>query len=103
MKRAADHDKYLGIIHSIAQAEALEKQDKQKEENKTVREPTCLNCSKRKTCKKFNGKMTYSGTYSIGGDTKQNICDKWSEKKDFKNDPKKTKNLLKQFSKLNVR
>jgi hypothetical protein len=99
MKRAADHEKYVGIIHSIAQAEELEKKDKQKEENKTTKESTCLNCSKRKSCRKFNGKMTYNGTYSIGGDSRQTACDKWSETKNISTDTKKIKSLLKQFKK----
>jgi len=99
MKRAADHDRYLGIIHSIAQAEELQERDKRKEENKPAKERTCLNCSKRKNCRKLNGKMIFDGTYSIGGDTKTTKCEKWGERKDISNDPKRIKSLLKQFSK----
>lgn len=99
MKRAADHDRYVGIMHSIAKAEEFQKKDEGKEENKQEKERTCLNCSKRKSCRKFNGKMSYNGTYSIGGDSRQTTCDKWSEGKKSTTNPKKIKSLLKQFSK----
>ncbi|MDD5649392.1 MAG: hypothetical protein PHF86_03095 [Candidatus Nanoarchaeia archaeon] len=101
MKRAADHDKYIGIIHSIARAEELQEKDKRKSENKPDIKQTCFNCSKKKTCKKFMGKLTYDGAYSIGGDIHNKACNKWEQIKNKQNDPKKIKSLLKQYSKLN--
>lgn len=104
MKRAADHEKFVGIMHSIARVEEMEARDKRKEEKKTEVTPTCFNCEKRKECKKFNGKITFDGVYSVGGDISNNeVCDKWSQKKDEVNDPKKVKSLLKKFKKLNNR
>lgn len=100
-KRAADHDKYLGIMHSIAQAQELDEKDKRKEENKEPIEKTCFNCGKKKTCKKFSGKLIFDGSYSAGGDITTGICDRWEHVKNKTNDPKKIKSLLKQFSKKN--
>lgn len=100
MKRAADHDKYLGIIHSIAQAEELQEKDKRKEEHKPEIKQTCFNCGTKKNCKKFSGKLTYDGSYSVGGDTHTGTCDKWCPVKNNPSDPKKVKSLLKQFSRL---
>ncbi|MDD5650461.1 MAG: hypothetical protein PHF86_08615 [Candidatus Nanoarchaeia archaeon] len=99
-KRAADHERYLGVIHSIARAEELEEKDKRKELNKPEIKKTCFNCEKKKNCRKFSGKLTYDGSYSIGGDTHSEACDKWEQVKNIANDPKKVKSLLKQFSKL---
>ena len=100
MKRAADHEKYLGIMNSICQAEELQEKDKRKEEHRPPEKKTCFNCGKKKSCKKFNGKITYDGSYSVGGDTHNEACDKWETIKNKLNDPKKIKSLLKQFSKL---
>lgn len=100
MKRAADHDKYLGIMNSICQAEELQEKDKQKEENKPPLIKTCFNCGKKKSCKKFNGKLSFNGSYSIGGNSHNESCDHWCDtKKKAANDPKQVKSLLKQFSK----
>jgi hypothetical protein len=100
-KRAADHERFVGIMHSIARAEEMQQRDKLKEEHKppVQEERNCLNCERKKSCRQFNGKTSISGTYSIGGDVKITACDKWKERKDRVGDPKKIKSLLKQFSK----
>jgi excinuclease UvrABC ATPase subunit len=100
-KRAADHDKFVGIMKSLAQAEDLQKKDKEKEEHKpAVEEKTCFTCERKKACKTFNGKMTVSGVYSMGGDMKVSTCEKWKERRNNPSDPKKIKSLLKQFCKV---
>jgi len=104
MKRAADHEKFVGIMKSLARAQDLQNRDQMKEENKPRDEPTCFNCDKKKSCRKFSGKLIVNGTYSVGGDDLQyKACDKWVDKKDRVNDPKVIKNLLKQFSKKGLR
>jgi hypothetical protein len=102
MKRAADHERYLGTIKSLARAEELQQRDKAKNQNKEPEkeEQTCLNCDKKKSCKVFNGKMTVEGVYSIGGEATVKTCDKWKERKDNPSNPKKIKSLMKQFSKM---
>jgi hypothetical protein len=101
-KRAADHDKYLGIMKSIAQAEEMQNIDKAKAEGKTAKEvvKTCQNCDLKKSCRKFSGRLSTNGTYSIGGDSTVSTCDKWRQRKEIANDPKKIKSLLKQFKRM---
>jgi len=102
-RRSIDHDRFLRTVQSLAQAEDLDRKDRLKKENKKPEEkkPTCFNCERRKGCKTIEGKMTYNGTYSIGGDSATSTCDKWMQRKDLVNDEKKIKSLLKQFKKLN--
>jgi len=101
MKRAADHDRYVGIMKSIARAEELQQKDNKKEKNEPIKEEqSCFNCERKKSCKQFNGKMIFQGTYSIGGEVKTSSCSNWKERKSKSNDPKQIKSLLKKFSKL---
>lgn len=101
-KRAADHDKFVGIMKSVAQAEEFANIDRAKSQGKTAKEivQTCMNCDLKRNCRKFSGKLTTDGTYSIGGDSSVKTCEKWKQRKELSNDPKKIKSLLKQFSKL---
>jgi hypothetical protein len=101
-KRAADHEKYLGIMKGIAQAEEYQNIENAKTQGKTAKEviKTCQNCDLKKSCRKFSGKLTTQGVYSIGGDSTISVCDKWRQRKELANDPKKIKSLLKQFKRM---
>jgi hypothetical protein len=101
-KRSIDHERYLGKIQSMARAEDMQNKDRLKEENNKIvkEERTCLTCGSKHSCKKFNGKTSTTGVYSVGGDVDISSCKNWKERKDKLNDPKKIKSLLKQFSNL---
>jgi hypothetical protein len=100
-KRAMDHDKWLGKIHTIARAEDI---DKQRDEYVAPKEERkCTNCDHMKTCKTFNGKMAFSGTFSFGGDAAANsICIKWrhQNKVNKVKNQSEIKSLMKQFKKI---
>lgn len=101
-KRAIDHDRFVGKMNSMARAEEMDKRDQRKEDLKPkIEEKSCMTCDKKRSCKTLNGKINVSGVYSIGGEAKVSTCNQWKARKDNPNDPKKIKNLLKQFTKAN--
>jgi len=98
-KRAQEHDKWLGILHSAARAEELDRKDKkdyvpEKEDKK------CTTCGLAKNCRRLKGKTSYSGSYSIGGDSDIATCEKWTSGKkaiNMKKQASEIKGLMKQF------
>lgn len=100
-KRAVDHEKFVGIMKSVAHAEEMQQKDNRKEINKpSIEERTCFTCDKKRSCKVFNVKTSTSGVYSIGGDVKVSSCEKWAKRRDNPSDPKQIKSLLKHFKGL---
>ena len=102
-KRAQEHDKWLGILHSAARAEELDRKDSkdyvpEKEDKK------CTNCNTAVNCKRLKAKTSYSGSYSIGGDSDIVTCEKWTQKKskNVQKQANEIKGLMKQF-KRNLR
>ena len=102
--RAIDHEKFLGTMKSVARAQDMQNNEQLKKENKIVpEEKTCMTCDKKRSCKVFNGRMSTTGVYSVGGDVVVSSCGKWAERRDKPSDPKKIKSLLKQFSNLRLK
>jgi hypothetical protein len=96
-KRAVDHEKFLRNIQTIAKAEEFDRKDKETYVPK-VEEKKCTTCGSSRTCKKYRGKMSFEGTYSVGGDSDTMTCDKWMpKKKDSVKKASEIKGLMKQF------
>jgi hypothetical protein len=96
--RHTDHNEYVRKMKSLAKATELDQ--KEKKGYIIPKEKKCANCENTLICKIFKNRIISEGVYFFGGDTVENVCKKWKQRKSIEISAQNIKNLMKQFKRL---